>query len=406
MASLQRRYGPNINGVWGLLQPILDGLKLLLKEIIIPSRANPIIFLMAPAFAMSLSFSLFVVMPISFQTVEFHSKYSLLVLFTISSLNVYTIVLSGWASNSKYALLGSLRAIAQMISYELTLGTIFLIVLVTTSSLNFFDIVYYQMFNITLWQPLFPICLFAYVALLAETNRVPFDLPEAEAELVAGYNVEYSSIFFAMFFLSEYCSMVVMSCVWVILFFGGWSNPIVFSYFNFFLPGSFILALKSSLVWVLFIVTRALLPRYRFDQLLSLGWNILLPFSFSFFFFLLNWLHYWDAFLNIYPHYNFLPHSPVGKGFSNASNKIIHVNFRYKPFINDYFGNYSLIAYTHDWSFESDLFWRIFFIVPKSFAPFYNLDDYATFHRSSWEEVPSDKHNYHTWSGNWKRKKW
>lgn len=307
MASLQRRYGPNVNGIWGLLQPILDGIKLLLKEVIIPSKANTFIFLFSPAFAMTLSFALFAVFPISFHGTEFVSRYSLLVLFTLSSLNVYSVVLAGWSSNSKYALLGSLRAISQMISYELTLGTVFLIIVIITGSLNFLEIVYYQWFSGSLCLPLLPITIFTFIALLAETNRVPFDLPEAEAELVAGYNVEYSSIFFAMFFLGEYGSMTAMSSVWILLFFGGW-NPLSFVSFLFVLPAYLWFALKNTTVWTLFIIIRALLPRYRFDQLLDLGWNIFLPFVFSFFFYLVGFFVFTNSLLlNFGTLYSFIP---------------------------------------------------------------------------------------------------
>lgn len=291
MASLQRRYGPNINGFWGLLQPFFDGLKLLLTEIILPTRSNFIIFCLAPMLAMSLSFTMWTILPLSFQTIEFVSEYSLLLIFTLSSLNVYSIFLAGWASNSKYSLLGSLRAISQMISYELILGTNFLVILLITSSLNFFEIVYYQLFITYLWQPLLPVAVITYIVLLAETNRVPFDLPEAEAELVAGYNVEYSAILFAMFFLGEYCSMLVMSTIWVLLFFGGWLGSL------FFFPAGIILATKSSLLWLLFIMIRALLPRYRFDQLICLGWNMFLPFSFAVFLLFFGLFRYCSAFL-------------------------------------------------------------------------------------------------------------
>jgi len=287
MASLQRRYGPNRNGPWGLLQPILDGLKLLTSEIIIPTKANFWLFHLAPALAMSISFTFWAIIPFSFGASILTSDYGLLVLFAFSSMNVYSIVIAGWASNSKYALLGAIRAIAQMISYELILGIIIMIVLLVTGSLSFSLIVYYQYLATWLCFPLLPIVGLTYVVLLAETNRIPFDLPEAEAELVAGYNVEYSSITFALFFLGEYCSMVAMSAVMVIVFFGGWL-PLLPYFFVF--PASFIFASKIIIFCVLFIVVRALLPRYRFDQLLHLGWHIFLPISFGFLVFLMGLL--------------------------------------------------------------------------------------------------------------------
>jgi NADH-quinone oxidoreductase subunit H len=279
MASLQRRYGPNRNGPWGLLQPILDGLKLLTSEIIIPTKANFWLFHLGPALSMSISFTFWAIIPFSFGASILTSDYGLLVLFAFSSINVYSIVIAGWASNSKYALLGAIRAIAQMISYELILGVIIMIILLVTGTLNLSLIVYYQHLSTWLCFPLLPIVSLTYIVLLAETNRIPFDLPEAEAELVAGYNVEYSSITFALFFLGEYCSMIAMSGVMVILFFGGWL-PLFSSFLIF--PSSFILAWKIIVFCILFIVVRALLPRYRFDQLLHLGWQIFLPFSFGF----------------------------------------------------------------------------------------------------------------------------
>jgi NADH-quinone oxidoreductase subunit H len=287
MASLQRRYGPNRNGPWGLLQPILDGLKLLTSEIIVPTKANFWLFHFGPMLSMSISFTFWAIIPFSFGASILMSDYGLLTLFALSSMNVYSIVIAGWASNSKYALLGAIRAIAQMISYELILGVIVMIILLVTGSLNLCLIVYYQHLSTWLCFPLLPIVGITYVVLLAETNRIPFDLPEAEAELVAGYNVEYSSVTFALFFLGEYCSMIAMSGIMVILFFGGWL-PLA-SFFIIF-SSSFIFAYKIIIFCILFIVVRALLPRYRFDQLLHLGWHIFLPISFSFLIFLMGLL--------------------------------------------------------------------------------------------------------------------
>lgn len=279
MASLQRRYGPNRSGPWGLIQPILDGLKLITSEIIVPTKANFWLFHLGPALSMALSFTFWAIIPFSFGSSILLSDYGLVVLFTFSSMNVYSIVIAGWASNSKYALLGAIRAIAQMISYELVLGIIVMIILVTTGTLNLTLIVYYQHLATWLCLPLMPIVVMTYVVLLAETNRVPFDLPEAESELVAGYNVEYSSITFALFFLGEYCSMIAMSALMVILFFGGWLPGLtIFAC----LSSSSILAAKTIIVCIVFIIVRAMVPRYRFDQLLHLGWHIYLPFSFGY----------------------------------------------------------------------------------------------------------------------------
>jgi len=299
MASLQRRYGPNRNGPWGLLQPLIDGLKLLTSEIIVPTKANFWLFHLGPALTMSISFTFWAIIPFSFGSSVLTSDYGLLVLFTFSSMNVYSIVIAGWASNSKYALLGAIRAIAQMISYELILGVIIMIILLTTGTLNLSLIVYYQHLATWLCFPLLPVVSMTYIVLLAETNRVPFDLPEAEAELVAGYNVEYSSITFALFFLGEYCSMVAMSGVMVILFFGGWLP--VTSYFSL-VPASLIFASKIIIFCILFIIIRALVPRYRFDQLIHLGWHIFLPVSFGYLIFLMGLLKATNSLVTSY-HY-------------------------------------------------------------------------------------------------------
>lgn len=290
MASLQRRYGPNVVGLWGLLQPIADGLKLLSKEIVVPARSNFFLFLFAPILTMSLSFTLWSIIPLNYGVSYFDSNYGLLLLLTLSSLNVYSLVIAGWSSNSKYALLGAIRAIAQLLSYELVLGIVILCVVSYTGTLNLVGLVYYQQF-IGSWLvfPLLPIAGITFVTFLAETNRTPFDLPEAEAELVAGYNIEYSSIPFALFFLGEYCNIVTMSALWVILFFGGWSLP----GFNFLYP-TLIMALKTIVTCIMFIVVRALLPRYRFDQLMIIGWKIFIPVTFSYLIFLVGVIKVFD----------------------------------------------------------------------------------------------------------------
>mgnify|MGYP002403275649 CR=1 FL=1 len=279
MASIQRRRGPNINGYSGLLQPIIDGLKLILKEIIIPAKSNMYIFILAPIFMMSLSFALWSILPFYSSITLIDTQFNLLFFLTISSLNVYNVILSGWSSNSKYAFLGSIRAISQMLSYELILGLLILLILSITGSLRIFDIVNYQIQNISFFFPLLPIAVITFITLLAETNRIPFDLPEAESELVAGYNVEYSSITFTMFFLSEYCNMVAMSTLWVLLFWSGWGKL-----------GIIYFILKILFICLFFIFVRALLPRYRFDQLILIGWQVFLPFTFSIFCFILGFL--------------------------------------------------------------------------------------------------------------------
>jgi NADH-quinone oxidoreductase subunit H len=292
MASLQRRYGPNVIGFWGLLQPIADGLKLLMKEIIIPARANFFLFIFAPVLTMSLSFTLWSIVPLGYGVSYFDSNYGLLLLLTLSSLNVYSLVIAGWSSNSKYALLGALRAIAQLLSYELVLGIIIIIVVIYTGTLNLSGIVFYQEYiSGYLVFPLLPIAGITFVVFLAETNRTPFDLPEAEAELVAGYNIEYSSIPFALFFLGEYCNIITMSGVWTILFFGGWWLPL----FQFFFSPFFIFGTKIVISCTLFIMIRALLPRYRFDQLMHVGWKIFVPISFSFLIFLFGLVKFFDT---------------------------------------------------------------------------------------------------------------
>ncbi|MBX7147337.1 MAG: NADH-quinone oxidoreductase subunit NuoH [Alphaproteobacteria bacterium] len=277
MAVMQLRKGPNVVGPLGLLQPIADGLKLLTKETIIPSGANRFIFVVAPMITFILSLVAWVVIPFDQGIVLANINVGILYLFAISSLGVYGIVMAGWASNSKYPFLGALRSAAQMISYEVSMGLIIISVLLSAGSLNLSTIIEAQK---TVWFfiPHFPMFIIFFVSVLAETNRAPFDLPEAEAELVAGYFSEYSAMTFGMFFLGEYANMILMSTMTSILFLGGWLPP--FAIFPFTLiPGPIWLFLKIAFVLFVFIWVRAAFPRYRYDQLMRLGWKVFLPLS-------------------------------------------------------------------------------------------------------------------------------
>nr|YP_010620271.1 NADH dehydrogenase subunit 1 [Amplisiphonia pacifica]WAX04307.1 NADH dehydrogenase subunit 1 [Amplisiphonia pacifica] len=282
MASIQRRKGPDIVGVFGLLQPLADGLKLFVKETILPSSANINIFILAPILTFLLALLAWCVIPFSEGLVFSDLNVGVLYLLAISSLGVYGIIIAGWSSNSKYAFLGALRSTAQMISYEVSIGLIIITVLLCAGSLNFSEIVLAQQ-NIWFVIPLFPATVMFYISILAETNRAPFDLPEAEAELVAGYNVEYSAMGFALFFLGEYANMILMSGLTVLLFFGGWL-PLFPITFLFWIPGSIWFSLKLTLLLFGFIWVRSSFPRYRYDQLMRLGWKILLPLSLSYIF--------------------------------------------------------------------------------------------------------------------------
>jgi len=273
MGIIQRRRGPNVIGYAGLLQALADGLKLFVKETILPSNSNLIIFLFAPILCFLLSLVGWAVIPFSNQVVISDINLGVLYLFSISSLNVYSILLAGWSSNSKYAYLGALRSTAQMISYEISLGFTTLNAVICAGSLNLSTIVNTQQ-KIWFIVPLLPMFMIFYISMLAETNRHPFDLPEAESELVSGYNVEYSAMTFALFFLGEYANMLLMSAIASLLFLGGWLSP-----FFGILSGSFWFVLKILIGCVFFILTRATLPRYRYDQLMQIGWKCFLPLS-------------------------------------------------------------------------------------------------------------------------------
>ncbi len=295
IASMQLRKGPNVVGPFGLLQPIADGLKLLLKEIIIPSKANKFLFFLAPIITFVLALIGWAVIPFSENFVVANLNIGVLYLLATSSLGVYGIIIAGWASNSKYAFLGAIRSSAQMISYEISIGLIIISVVLMAGSLNLSEIVLAQK-NGWYVVSMFPMFVLFFVSALAETNRHPFDLPEAEAELVAGYNVEYSSMAFAMFFLGEYANMILISSVASILFLGGWL-PICNHPFCLAIPGFVWLMLKVIFLLFCFIWVRATLPRYRYDQLMRLGWKVFLPISLAWVVGVATYLVYFQPFL-------------------------------------------------------------------------------------------------------------
>ena len=276
-AFVQKRRGPNVVGPFGLFQSLADALKYMFKEIIIPASANKIIFILAPIVTMTLALISWAVIPFSEDFVLADINVGILYLFAISSLGVYGIIMGGWASNSKYPFLGAIRSAAQMVSYEVSIGVIIINVLLCVGSLNLTDIVLAQE---KLWFviPLFPMFVIFFISALAETNRPPFDLPEAEAELVAGYQTEYSGMMYAMFWLGEYANILLMCSMGSILFLGGWLSPIDLYPFSF-IPSPLWLILKILLLFILFSLVKATVPRYRYDQLMKLGWKIFLPLS-------------------------------------------------------------------------------------------------------------------------------
>ncbi len=278
IGAMHLRRGPNVVGPYGLLQPIADGMKLFFKETIIPTGANKVVFLVAPMLTFSLALIAWAVIPVGNGLVIANINVGVLYLFAISSLGVYGVLMAGWSSNSKYAFLGGLRSAAQMVSYEVSMGFIIITVLLVAGSLNLSDIVRAQQETIWFVVPLFPMAIIFFITTLAETNRHPFDMPEAEAELVSGYNVEYSAMTFALFFLGEYANMILMAGMTTILFLGGWLPILDVAPFNW-IPGPIWFALKMAFVLFIFLWVRATFPRYRYDQLMRLGWKVFLPIS-------------------------------------------------------------------------------------------------------------------------------
>lgn len=289
MGSMQQRKGPNVIGFLGLLQPLADGLKLLLKETVVPTNADHFSFMFAPILTLLLSLFGWSVIPFSETSVFTNIDISVLFLFAVSSLGVYGVILSGWASNSRYAFFGALRSAAQMVSYEVAIGLILLSTLACVGSLNLLDLVTFQ-YKILFAIPLFPVFIMFLVSILAETNRAPFDLPEAESELVSGYNVEYSSMGFALFFLGEYSSMILMSALTTIAFLGGWC-----CFFSPFVLDSFVFSFKICFILFFYVWVRASFPRYRIDQLMRLCWKIFLPLALSFILIVLGFLYSFNA---------------------------------------------------------------------------------------------------------------
>ena len=295
-AFVQKRRGPNVVGPFGLFQSLADALKYMFKEIIIPATADKVIFILAPIVTMTLALIAWAVIPFNNNFILADINVGILYLFAVSSLGVYGIIMGGWASNSKYPFLGAIRSAAQMVSYEVSIGIIIINVLLCVGSLNLKDIVLAQE-NIWFIVPLFPMFIIFFISALAETNRPPFDLPEAEAELVAGYQTEYSGMMYAMFWLGEYANILLMCAMGSILFLGGWLSPIDIFPFNL-IPGPLWMIIKILLLFLLFSLVKAIVPRYRYDQLMRLGWKVFLPFSLIYVVLTASFLIYFDLLPN------------------------------------------------------------------------------------------------------------